>query len=172
MATSTCTHIELDLSAACPLGSSSIADRINDVVPGLKTSTGKPEFQPSHTHTLPPPSPSFPGVGSVACLSPDGAAFIVVLNCTALGTDEGESLLSSTNTGRVSSRAGYMNSLAAAQTAATCQSILAPRSENKHLPQHQASCGRRAEIPSAVIIFKPSSLRSKCCCPFSLDSPS
>lgn len=38
--TTTCTHIELDLSA-CHLGSNSIADRINDVVPGLKTSTGK-----------------------------------------------------------------------------------------------------------------------------------
>ncbi|KAF3767752.1 hypothetical protein M406DRAFT_345606 [Cryphonectria parasitica EP155] len=33
-----CTHIELDLSA-CHLGPNSIADRINDVVPGLKTST-------------------------------------------------------------------------------------------------------------------------------------
>lgn len=42
MATGTyTTHIELDLNAACPLGPNSIADRINDVVPGLKTSTGK-----------------------------------------------------------------------------------------------------------------------------------
>lgn len=42
MATGTyTTHIELDLNAACPLGPNSITDRINDVVPGLKTSTGK-----------------------------------------------------------------------------------------------------------------------------------
>lgn len=40
--TTTCTHhIELDLSAACTLGPNSIQDRINDVVPGLKTSTGE-----------------------------------------------------------------------------------------------------------------------------------
>ncbi|CAN8102166.1 unnamed protein product [Discula destructiva] len=38
--TTSCTHhIELDLSAACALGPNSIQDRINDVVPGLKTST-------------------------------------------------------------------------------------------------------------------------------------
>lgn len=49
MATTTYTHIELDLSAACPLGPISITDRINDVVPGLKTSTGKLNSQPSHT---------------------------------------------------------------------------------------------------------------------------
>lgn len=40
--TTSCTHhIELDLSAACPLGPNSIQDRMNDVVPGLKTSTGE-----------------------------------------------------------------------------------------------------------------------------------
>lgn len=37
----TTTHIELDLSNVCRLGPNSIADRINDVVPGLKTSTGE-----------------------------------------------------------------------------------------------------------------------------------
>lgn len=40
-ATYTTTHIELDLSNVCRLGPNSIADRINDVVPGLKTSTGQ-----------------------------------------------------------------------------------------------------------------------------------
>lgn len=80
--TYTTTHIELDLSNVCQLAPNSIADRINDVVPGLKTSTGKhfnlfphfvqlskhhgPPWQDRHVPQLPVPTLLHPFQGTSA----------------------------------------------------------------------------------------------------------